>query len=170
MKYNKIILIGMMGSGKSTISKILSEKLNLPLFDTDEIFEQQTNCKITDFFKNNGEEKFRKIESEILKETAKQDNCIISTGGGIILKENNRDILFKDDILTIYLKATSETIYQRIKNDKTRPLLLVENPQNEIEKILNSREQFYKLAKATIKTDSKDREEITEEILKIWKK
>ena len=131
MKYNKIILIGMMGSGKSTISKILSEKLNLPLFDTDEIFEQQTNCKITDFFKNNGEEKFRKIESEILKETAKQDNCIISTGGGIILKENNRDILFKDDILTIYLKATSETIYQRIKNDKTRPLLLVENPQNE---------------------------------------
>lgn len=168
MKYNKIVLIGMMGSGKSTISKILSKKLNLPLFDTDEIFEQQASCQITNFFKKYGEEKFREIESKILKETIKQDNYIISTGGGVILKEHNRKLLFKRDILTIYLKTTSETIYQRIKNDKTRPLLLVKNSQQEIENILNSREQFYKLAKITIKTDDKTKEEILEEILKIY--
>ena len=168
MKYNKIILIGMMGSGKTTISKLLSKKLNLPLFDIDEIFEQQENCTIVDFFKNHSEEKFRKIESEILKETLKQKNCIISTGGGIVLKEDNRDMLFKDNILTIYLKATSETIYQRIKNDKTRPLLLVENPQLEIKKILNTREKFYNLAKTTIETDKKTKEEIAREILKIY--
>jgi len=116
MKYNKIVLIGMMGSGKSTVSKLLSEKLNLSLLDTDEIFEQQEKCKIVDFFKKYGEEKFREIESEILKKALTKSNCIISTGGGIVLKEENRILLSDKSILTIYLSANYETIYNRIKD------------------------------------------------------
>ncbi len=168
MKYNKIVLIGMMGSGKSTVSKLLSEKLNLSLLDTDEIFEQQEKCKIVDFFKKYGEEKFREIESEILKKALTKSNCIISTGGGIVLKEENRILLSDKSILTIYLSTNYETIYNRIKDDKTRPLLLVENPKEEIKKILNSREQFYNQAKITIETDNKTQQEIAEEILKIY--
>lgn len=168
MKYNKIVLIGMMGSGKSTVSKLLSKNLNLSLLDTDEIFEQQEKCKIVDFFKKYGEEKFREIESKILKKALIKSNCIISTGGGIVLKEENRTLLSDKSILTIYLSANYETIYNRIQNDKTRPLLLVKNPKEEIKKILNSREQFYNQAKVTIETDNKTQQEIAEEILKIY--
>lgn len=169
MKHNKIALIGMMGSGKSAISKILAEKLNFKLCELDEIFEKEQKIKITDFFKKFGEDKFRKIESNILNKTIHNDNIIISCGGGIILLEENRKLLFNNNILSIYLKANTETLYKRIKNDKTRPLLLVENPKEEIEKILSKRELYYNMAQTTIITDNKSQNEIAEEILeKIW--
>ena len=169
MKYKKIALIGMMGSGKSTIAKELSKKTGLELLETDEIFELKYKTKIKDFFKNYGENKFRKLETELLKEISQKENFILSTGGGIILQEENRKILFNTDIKTIYLKANFETIFERIKNSKERPLLLVENPKKEIQKILKSRECFYKIANKTIITDNKTIEEITKEIIaEIW--
>ena len=160
MKYKKIALIGMMGSGKSTISKELAKKLNYALCDTDEIFEKKYNSSIADFFKVFKEEEFRKKETEILKELLQKENIVISTGGGIILKKENRDLLFQDDVLTIYLETSPEAIYNRIKNDKTRPLLLVENPKEEIKKISKNREKYYNLAKIKINTDNKSIEEI----------
>ena len=95
-----------------------------------------------------------------------KENIIISTGGGVILKEENRKLLFNDEVFTIYLKAKPDTIFNRIKNNKTRPLLLVDNPEREIEKILLSREQFYKKANLTVHTDNKTLQEITDEICK----
>ena len=166
MKYNKIALIGMMGSGKSAVAKILAKRLNYKLIELDEIFEQQQNTTISNFFKKFGEEKFRQIESNILKNSL-EDNSIISTGGGIILKQENRNLLFSENILTIYLKASSEIIYDRIKNDKSRPLLLVENPKKEIENIIKKRESYYNQAKIKINTDDKTIDKIVEEI---WKK
>jgi len=160
MKYKKIALIGMMGSGKSTVSKELAKKLNYNLYDTDEIFEKKYKSSIADFFKVFKEEEFRKKETEILKELIQKENIVISTGGGIILKKENRDLLFQDDVLTIYLETSPEAIYNRIKNDKTRPLLLVENPKEEIKKILKNREKYYNLAKIKINTDNKSIEEI----------
>lgn len=171
MKHNKIALIGMMGSGKSTISKILAEKLNFELYELDEIFEKQQKIKIADFFKKFGENEFRKIESDILNDAVQKDNIILSCGGGVILSEKNRNLLFNDEILSIYLSANSETIYQRIKNNKNRPLLLVENPKEKIEDILSTRIKFYTQAQITIETDDKNQNIILEEILeKIWKK
>lgn len=164
MKHNKIALIGMMGSGKSAVSKALAKETGFTLFELDEVFEMQENMKIKDFFKEFGEEKFRNIESKILKDTLKNENIIISCGGGIILKEENRKLLFGDNILTIYLIANTETIYERIKNDKIRPLLQVENPKKEIEKILSQREMYYNLAKIKINTNNKAIEEIIKEI------
>jgi shikimate kinase len=166
MKYNKIVLIGMMGSGKSSISKLLAEKLNFNLFELDEIFEKQESITIKEFFEIFKEEAFRKKETEILINSLKKESIVLSTGGGIILKKENRDLLFNDEILTIYLKANVETIYKRIKNDNSRPLLQVENPKKEIEKILNARKKYYNLAKIQICTDNKTKEEIIEEILK----
>lgn len=171
MKHNKIALIGMMGCGKTTISKALSSKLKLNLYDLDEIFEKENNTKIKDFFKKFKEEKFRLKEQELLLRLSQNENCVLSCGGGIILSKNNRKILFEKDILTIYLKTSSEEIYKRIKNDTTRPLLQVSNPKEEIEKILNNRKEFYNQAKIIINTDNKTPDEIIQEIIEeIWKK
>ena len=168
MKYKKFALIGMMGSGKSAVSKELNKITNIKLYEADDIFEFENNIKIKDFFKTQGEEKFRQIETEILKKILSNEEFIISTGGGVILSPENRKLLFNNDIKTIYLKTSPETIYQRIKNDKKRPLLMVENPKKEIETILNTREQFYLMADKTIETDNKTIEEITEEIIKSY--
>ncbi len=166
MKFKKIALIGMMGSGKTTISKLLANKLNIEAVDLDYVFEKENKIKIKDFFKEYGEEAFRKKENEILTTCLLKENIIISTGGGIILKEENRKLLFNNEVYTVYLKAKPDTIFNRIKNDKTRPLLLVDNPKKEIEKILLSREQFYKKANLTVHTDNKTIQKITDEICK----
>lgn len=166
MKYKKIILIGMMGSGKSTIAKRIAPILNYEALELDEIFEKEQNISISNFFKKFGEAKFRQIETQILKQALQKENTVISSGGGVILKKENRDLLFQNDILTIYLEAGYKTIYDRIKNDTTRPLLKVNDPKKEIENILSDRKKYYNLAKIKITTDNKTENEITEEILK----
>lgn len=171
MKHNKIALIGMMGSGKSTIGKILSQNLNLTFIDSDNIFEKENNIKIVDFFAQYGENKFRDKEYKILNKISKKTNFILSTGGGIILKEENQNILFNQDIFTIYLKTTAKTIFNRIKYDKSRPLLQVDDPLNEIKKIIDKREKFYSKANLTIITDNKTQAETAKEITdELWKK
>ncbi len=170
MNYNKIALIGMMGCGKSTISKLLANKISFSLFEMDEIFEKENSIKIKDFFKQFGEEKFREFETEMLRKISKKDNFVLSCGGGVVLKEENRNILFGQDIFTIYLSAGSDTIFERIKNNNDRPLLLVQNPRNEIEKIINQREKYYNLANIKIKTDNKTIDEILAEILEYYGK
>lgn len=164
MKYNKIALVGMMGSGKSTIGKALAQITGFRLLELDEIFEKRENIKIKDFFEQFGEENFRKKESQILFEALESNNVIISSGGGVILDKKNREILFSDEILTIYLEASAENIHKRLKNDTTRPLLAGDEPLEKIKKILSEREKFYNLAKIKINTNNKSIDEITEEI------
>ena len=161
----KIILVGMMGSGKSALGRKLSKKLNISLFECDEIFEEKFNIKIKDYFKEFGETAFRKEESTILKELTSKDDFVISTGGGVVLNNLNREMIFNDEIISIYVKTKPEVIFDRIKNNKTRPLLLVENPEEEIKKILSSREEYYSLAKFTIE-NNKSIDQTIEEILK----
>ncbi len=170
MNYNKIALIGMMGCGKTTVAKCLAKKISYSLFEMDEIFEKENSIKIRDFFERFGEEKFRELETEILRKISKNVNFILSCGGGVILKEENRKILFEKDIFTIYLCASSDTIFERIKNNSDRPLLLVQNPKDEIEKIIKQREKYYNLANIKIKTDNKSVEEIVSEILENYGK
>ena len=163
---SKIILIGMMGSGKSTIAQKLAHRLGFSLYECDEIFEEKFKIKIKDYFKQFGEENFRKEEENILKDLIKKDNFVISTGGGVVLNKNNRDLIFNDEILSIYLKSSVGAIFDRIKNNKNRPLLNVENPKKEIEKILNQREDLYKQAKLTIENENETIDEVVEKIIK----
>ncbi|MBR1617996.1 shikimate kinase [bacterium] len=164
LKNSRIALIGMMGSGKTTVSFELSSILNIENFDLDKIFVQKYNTSIVDFFDKFGEEKFRSEETNILKETLKKDKFILSCGGGIILQEENRKILFSKDIFSIYLKTSACVIYDRIKEDKTRPLLLVQNPKKEIEKLIQKRKKYYEAANLIIQTDNKNPREIAKEI------
>ena len=119
---NKIYLIGSMGSGKTTIGKMLASKLHLPFIDIDKKIEQKEKMVISDIFKENGENYFRKIESDILKKYSALNEFVISTGGGAVLSHDNKKIL--DNGYKIYLKISIDAQYNRVKHRKHRPLLI----------------------------------------------
>lgn len=167
---NNISLIGMMGSGKSTTAKALAELMpNLILLETDFEIEKLEKLTISQIFSQKGEEYFRQCETTLLKNLKTKTNLIISTGGGMFLKEINRNLLCQNS-LTFYLSASPTTIFERIKNDTNRPLLNCENPQKKIAELINEREKYYKLAKIEIITDNKTPFQAAEEILEIYKK
>jgi len=119
---NKIYLIGSMGSGKTTIGKMLANKLHLPFIDIDKKIEQKEKMVISDIFKENGENYFRKIESDILKKYSALNEFVISTGGGAVLSQDNKKIL--NNGYKIYLKISIDAQYNRVKHRKHRPLLI----------------------------------------------
>ncbi len=161
-EFKNVILTGMMGSGKTTVGKELATVLNYDFIDLDEVIENKYG-KITDIFSQKGEKYFREIETQELKNFENQSNFVLSTGGGVILKDENIKIL-KDLGQVFYLSAKSETIYNRIKNQKHRPLLNTQNPKNTIEEILSKRLEKYEKSGEKIITDNKNAKEIAGEI------
>ena len=161
-EFKNVILTGMMGSGKTTVGKELATVLNYDFIDLDEVIENKYG-KITDIFSQKGEKYFREIETQQLKNFENQSNFVLSTGGGVILKDENIKIL-KDLGQVFYLSAKSETIYNRIKNQKHRPLLNTQNPKNTIEEILSKRLEKYEKSGEKIITDNKNAKEIAGEI------
>jgi shikimate kinase len=161
-----IILIGMRGSGKSSIAKKLSVKLSLPFFDTDRMIEEKVDMTLSDFVTQYGWGKFRDKESEIIEDLATTTNSIISTGGGVILRKKNIENLHKNGKF-IFLKTTVETIVQRIEHSHKRPKLTNKKTlQEELTEVWNERkEQYLQNADIIIITDNKTREAITEEII-----
>lgn len=160
-----ISLIGMMGSGKTTIGELLTKTLTeYSLIDTDSEIIKSEACSINTIFEEKGEEYFRKKESHLLKNILENDNQIISTGGGIINNPKNIELL-KEKSIVFYLKASPEEIYKRVKNNKERPLLNVVDINNKINKILSERACKYELAHFTINTDGKKPAMVVSEIL-----
>ena len=149
-----IILTGMMGAGKTTISKILGEKLNIKSIDIDTLIEQNENEKISEIFSNKGENYFRNIEKETIKNNFNPENLIISLGGGALENNETRDFLLKNSTI-IYLKTSPEVIYERIKNNTSRPMLCGNMSVEKISEILEKREANYQSATLTITTDNK---------------
>jgi len=136
----KIVLIGMPGAGKTTIGKMLSNKLNLDFYDCDEEIEKYANKKIKQIFEEDGEERFREIETRIIKELSKKDSGVISLGGGAILKKENIDSL-KSDSRIIFLNRPLEKIISDIETEE-RPLL--KNGEEALYNLYNSRIHLYK--------------------------
>ena len=162
-----IALIGMMGSGKTTIGKMLQAKLSeFSFVDTDEEIVKLEQKTINDIFEEKGEAYFRTLETNILREIFKNDKQIISTGGGIVCKEENLQLL-KGNSLVIYLRAADKTLYNRIKNSTERPLLKSNNMQEKIISLLKQREAMYEKAHFIIDTDNKSIEEAEKEIIGI---
>ena len=160
---NHIFIIGMMGSGKSTIAPLLSNKLKTPCVDIDKDLAEILNCDIVDFFKHYSEKKFRNLESRYFLEHIKNSSAIYSTGGGIILEKDNRQALKKIGF-TIFLKASIQTLYDRIKNDlNNRPLF---KNKTMLEKLLNQRNQHYiDCADLVINTDNQTPQKIASQII-----
>lgn len=167
-----IIFTGMPASGKTTFGKLLAEKLNEYAFvDTDDVIVKKQGCSICEIFEFKGEEYFRTTETEVLKEILSSENKIVSTGGGIVLKEENRSLLNNNSIV-IYLKTDVETLCERAKKTQDRPLLNVEETEKKIISLLKQRETFYKCTSdIIINTTGKTKDEIIAEItenLKIY--
>ncbi len=162
-----IILEGFMGSGKTTVSEILSDRLGLELMDTDSVIEETEGRSISTIFEEDGEETFRQMEAELLRTIISEHwrDMVISLGGGLPLREENRKLLEKAGKV-VYLKATAETVYERIKGDTTRPLLQTADPKARIEELLKERgDKYDAAAELVIETDGKTPEEITGEII-----
>ena len=155
MKSKKnIVLIGMMGSGKSSIGKILSKKLNVSFIDIDRKIEEVESLSISDIFKKNGEKYFRKIEEKISLKYLKSENNVISLGGGSIVSKKIRKII-KQNSYSIYLKVKFENLQNRLKFSTKRPLLNKNLNNSEILKnILEDRKKYYEKADLIINNDS----------------
>ena len=164
-----IVLIGFMGSGKTEIGKRLADKLGYTFIDTDSIIENEMGKSIAEIFHEYGEEDFRGLETGVVKELSGIRGCVISTGGGIVINRENILRLKKDGVI-IWLKASPETIYGRVKSEQHRPLLRVEDPLQEINKLLGLREPLYAEADITIETDGLDIEKIVGKIVDAYSK
>ena len=155
-----------MGAGKTTVGMELAKKLNYKLIDTDHSIENDQSREIKDIFSEDGELCFRNLATLKLKELINVENAIISTGGGIILKDENRSIL--NNLFTIYLKADFENIFNRIKQDTSRPLLLTDDPYNTAKDIFKSRQSVYESFKIHVCTDNKTPHQVVEEIINLY--
>lgn len=168
---NNVILIGYMGCGKSTIGKKLSFRLKMPYVDTDKLIENEQKTTISQIFESRGEQAFRDMETRCVKNLFenKQD-YVIAVGGGLPLREENRKLL-ADLGKVIYLRAKPETIYERLKGDKTRPLLQGEDPEGKIQRMIRERGPVYEqAAEAVVDVDGKSCEEILKQILEAVQK
>lgn len=159
-----IILIGMMGCGKTTIGKLLGEKLNIKHFDIDFIIESQNKKTISEIFSTKGENYFRELEKTTIKNIFKPQNQILSLGGGSFENKETQNLLLNKSTI-IYLKTSPNIIFNRIKNNTQRPLLKNNMNIEKISEIIQNRKDNYELADHTILTDNKNPIQITEEIL-----
>ena len=139
----RVSLVGLPGSGKSTVGRQVSKRLNLGFFDSDLVIEQRLGCSIREFFEREGELAFRVIEQEVLGELLHRDNCVVSTGGGVVLLQANRDKLGQHR-KTIYLHCAPEEIFRRLRHDQNRPLLQVANPLEKLKELYALRDPLYR--------------------------
>ncbi len=138
-----IFLIGLMGAGKTTIGRQLASELSLEFFDSDHEIEKRTGVTITHIFDIEGEAGFRKRETTMLDELTEKKGIVLATGGGAILKAENRQFLMSRGT-TIYLYANIDTLLERTSKDRNRPLLQTENPQAKLEELLEMRDPLYR--------------------------
>ena len=131
-----------MGAGKTTIGKILSQKLNYNFVDLDFDIEKEQGISISEMFEKHGEKYFRDAETESLRKFSEKSNQIISTGGGIVIKDENWQIM-RNRGVSVYLKSSIKTLFNRVKHKSTRPLLNVENPFEKAKELFSSRESLY---------------------------
>ena len=136
-----IVLIGMMGSGKTTLAEMLAQRMNLDYSCADEYLEEKYERSISDIFEKDGEEGFRRLESEVVAELSERDNIVIATGGGVILRKENIEILRKNGFLIIFLNRDIESILADITTEN-RPL--IKEDKNRLRNIYKDREFLYK--------------------------
>lgn len=155
-----------MGAGKSTIGRLLASRLGWYFLDTDSLIEERTGADIPWIFDVEGEAGFRARESAVLREALDEENTVIATGGGIVLKEENRELL-KSGTMVIYLTASIDQLMERTSKDKKRPLLQVDDPRAKIIELFNYRDPLYcEVASHVIKTDGRSPRSVVSEIAK----
>ena len=138
-----IALVGLPGSGKTTVGRQLARRLQLPFVDSDHEIEVRIGCSIREFFEREGEARFRDIEAEVLDTLTQAPAKVLSTGGGAVLREANRQHLHERGRV-VYLKSTPEELYRRLKHDTNRPLLQVADPLQKLRNLFAERDPLYR--------------------------
>lgn len=163
----RIVLMGFMGAGKSTVGRLLASLLGCQFLDTDEWIEKEQGRKISDIFAQDGETAFRDMETALLEnlQNGKED-LVLSIGGGMPVREENRALL-RNIGTVIYLKTSKEEIIRRVSGSQNRPLLKGGVLEERVTSLMNAREQIYvETAHMEILTDGKDPQQLAEEIIK----
>jgi len=161
--FKNIILTGFMGVGKTSVGTRLAKDLAYTFLDTDALIEADQKTTITEIFSTFGEASFRDIESRIIQQVLENASQVISTGGGAVIRDENR-VAFKKAGIVVCLSARAEVILDRIKHETHRPLLQIPDPLAKIRELLDSREQFYRQADLVIDTSGKSVDEVISEI------
>ncbi len=162
-----IILVGFMGTGKTSVGQRLSERLKMPLIDTDDVIERDSGMRIADIFAQHGEPYFREWESAAVRLVSGLDNHVISTGGGVVLRDLNLDILRRNGVI-FCLTATPEEIWRRVGHETHRPLLQAPDPLGKIRQMLAGRAPYYAGADYEIQTTGLSIEAITDKIIEVF--
>ena len=163
-----IVLIGFMGSGKTTIAARLANRLNMRYVSTDDLIEKKEGRTINEIFTKSGEGYFRDVESQIVGEVSAMENCVVDAGGGVVIHDENIDLL-KTTGVVICLSADPETIMERTNKYKHRPLLNVEDPKRKIRDLLAKRAPLYAKADHTIDTGNLTIAQAVDNIIGIMK-
>jgi shikimate kinase len=160
-----IVLIGMMGAGKSSVGRCLQRRTGLARFDTDEMVSSKFGLSISEIFSTYGERRFREVEAQALVELAAGEATIIVTGGGIVLRQENVDLL-KQLGTIVWLDANEETLFERASRRSNRPLLQTEDPRTTFSEMLRARAPHYaKVADIRVDTSALTRDEVADVIL-----
>jgi len=163
-----IVLIGMRGSGKTTIGKLLAKRLGKQFIEMDELIVQRLGQTIPEIVNRYGWQKFRDAEAEITREVSRLDNVVNATGGGVVTREENIRELKKKGKL-VWLKANTDTLLRRIGNDQSRPSLTGKSQREDMEAVLAERSPIYqRVADFIVDTEGKMPEEVAEAIAKLY--
>ena len=164
---NSIILIGPPGSGKSTIGRAISRKLNVPFTDTDDLIEANTGTSISQIFIDKGEPWFRELEKKVLQEELAKVNGVLSLGGGAPLSDLAQDLLRKSESAVVYLDVSLATAAPRVGFNRDRPLLM-NNPRGTWQELMDKRRPIYEaLATYIVKVDDRAPKDIVDEIVRL---
>ena len=159
-----LVLLGMMGVGKTTVGKIVARKQDMEFIDTDENIEKKCSMSISEIFKEKGEKFFRIEEQKEVLKSIKKNNCVIALGGGAFINETIRNAILRNAI-SMWLDTDLKTLNKRIKWNKKRPLLNKENNQKKIDEFYSERKNIYKLANHKINCDNLNKENIAKKII-----
>lgn len=140
-----LVLVGLPGSGKTTVGRQLARRLHLPFVDSDHAIEQRLGCTIREYFEREGEDRFRDLESEVLADLCQHHQGVLSTGGGSVLRPINRERL-REKAQVFYLRSSPEEVFRRLRNDQNRPLLQVADPQARLRELFEVRDPLYREA------------------------
>jgi shikimate kinase len=159
-----LILIGFMGTGKSSVGRLVARQLHFDFVDTDELIERHAGQTISDIFTQHGEARFRALEQEVVATLSQRERTVVATGGGLGANPANLERL-KEHALVICLWASPEVIWRRVRHQSHRPLLLEADPMGKIRSLLAQREPVYRLADVLVSADMRSIREVAHHVL-----
>jgi len=147
-----VVMVGMMGAGKTAVGRALAQRLDVPFLDSDAEIEAAANMSIPEIFTRDGEPFFRAKESQVIARLLEEERGILSTGGGAFLAENNRDMISQKGV-SVWLNADLDVLWNRVKHKETRPLLRTSDPRGTLGEIYETRVPIYALADLSVRSD-----------------